>query len=138
MLLALFADFWTLPWPSGNPSPLPDGGSHGAGHGNLDQYPQVEAVPDGSYFRARDDYWEEREKFLLRHMPVVPAPYIAEKPEVRKVVEKHNHALELAARVHLTGARLINVGKMLNDLVRQVEQFEQDAEDESIAILLLM
>ncbi|MHB8272284.1 hypothetical protein [Bradyrhizobium sp.] len=135
MLLALFADFWTLPWPNGNPIPpvvIPS--PTNAGSGKLRDYPQEEAWPD----RRREDYWEEREKFLLRHMPVVPAPYIAEKPEVRKVVEKHNHALELAARVHLTGARLVNVGKMLSDLVRQVEQFEQDAEDESIAILLLM
>jgi len=137
MLLALWADFWPAnygPWPTGTPAPVANPSPTNAGSGQKKEYPQYEAWPD----RAGQDYWDAREQFLMRHLPVTPAPYVAEEPKVRKVVEKHNRTLELVARTHLTGARMINIEKMLNDLVQQVEKFEQDAEDDAIAILLLM
>lgn len=133
MLLALWADFWPAnygPWPQGTPAPVANPSPTNAGSGQMRDYPQ--------YQRANDDYWDEREKFLMRHLPVTAAPYVAEEPQVKKAVEKHNRTLELVSRAHLTGARMLNIEKMLNDLVQQVEKFEQDAEDDAIAILLLM
>lgn len=134
MLLALFADFWTLPWPQAAPvTPQPKSPTD-AGSGHLQDIPQEEIWPD----RAPDDYWEAREAFLMRHMPLVPAPYVAEEPKAAKVVEKHNRVLELAARVVVSKAHLINVGKVLRDLEQQLQHMEMNAEDEAIEILLLM
>jgi hypothetical protein len=135
MLLALFSDFWTLPWPGGaTPSPTPVPSPTNAGSGKMRDYPQVEAWPD----RARDDYWDAREAFLIRNRSVEVPEVARHIPEVVKKVDKHNRILELAARFHVTGARLINLDSMLNDIRNAVAKMEQDAEDEAIEILLLM
>lgn len=142
MLLSLWFDFWPAnygPWPTGS-GPLPDGGAKGGkGSGRFNGIPQVPAIPDGAYFRASEEYWEEREKFLLRHQPIVSIPSAYETPKVQKIVERHNRALEIVARVHVSGARLINLEKMLRDLESQfaATMKEQADEDELIEILLL-
>src|ERR1700679_2279701 len=137
MLLALWADFWPAnygPWPAGNPPPVVNPSPTNAGSGKMREYPQVQQWPD----RANDDYWDAREKFLMRHMPITPAPYVAEIPSVRKAVEKHNRAVDLIAVLEIPLIRLPMLEAMLNRLTQQVDAMEQAAEDEAIEILLLL
>lgn len=134
MLLALWFDFppasWTGAGPTPTPTPaeLPDGGARGR-----------DAIQKfARYERATEDYWEERERFLSRHKPIVEV-FPSEEPNIRKVVDRHNRALEIASRVQLTNARLLDVGKMLRDLESQfvAQMQEQRDEDELLEIILL-
>ena len=137
MLLALWADFWPAnygPWPQVIPPAPPVASPTNAGSGQMRDYPQEEAWPD----RAQDEFWDEREKFLMRHMPITPAPYVAEIPQVKKAVEKHNRAVDLIAVLEIPLIRLPMLEAMLNRLTQQVDAMEQAAEDEAIEILLLL
>ncbi len=134
MLLALFSDFWTVPWPVPTPAPTPTPSPTNAGSGQMREYPQEKAWPD----RARDDYWEAREQFLARHMPVVPTPEVEKVPEVVHAVARHNDLREQVRIRQIEDIELPAIGKMMDELAALVAKFEQDAEDEAIEILLLI
>lgn len=126
MLLALWFDFWNpASWtPSTSTSTTAVAVvSTGAGSGY-------------SYEPAPPGYWDEREKFLRNHLPIRKES-VAETPTIKRIVERHDRTLDIATRLHVTGARLVNIGKMLSDLESQFAAAQQRDEDELIEILLL-
>lgn len=134
MLLALWSDFWNpAAWLPAPPPELPDGGSRGAGHGDLDgdDYAQYPAIPDS----ADEGYWHEREVNLRRNIPVDRD--IPDKSQPKD----ENHPVQpdqiIVAGPHIQASNLLNLSKKLDDLTLQIKRLESDSDDEAIIALLL-
>lgn len=133
MLLALWSDFWNpAAWVPPGPQPEPpDGGSRGAGHGEVDDYVEYPAIPDS----ADESYWREREIYLRRQIPVRIEPDAESGPEVKKLVQQHNRIVD--ADPYIPASNLPQLSKKLDDLTLQIKRLESDSDDEAIIALLL-
>lgn len=128
MLLALWFDFWNpADWTPSTSISTPPVVVVGTGAGSGYSY---EPAPPG--------YWDEREKFLRNHLPIRKES-VDETPKIKRIVERHDRTLDIATRLHVTGARLVNIGKMLSDLESQfAAALLQRDEDELLEIILLL
>lgn len=135
MLLALWFDFWNpASWTPGPPPQLPDGGAHGSGHGKQDEddYAQYPAIPD----RANQDYWDEREKFLRRHLPAIKSAAVEDDPKGKKLVRKYERVVKLAHKLP-DSDKLREADRVLKNIALQIEKIEAESDDEAVIALLL-
>ena len=133
MLLALWSDFWNpAAWVPPGPVELPDGGSRGAGHGDLDgdDYAQHPAIPDS----ADESYWREREVNLRRNLPIDRSVTVKDSPKSKNRPVQPDQIIVAA---HVPASNLPQLSKKLDDLTLQIKRLESDSDDEAIIALLL-
>ncbi len=133
MLLALFSDFWTLPWPTGAPPPVIVQQDMGSGGGKDKYFPQY---PE----RLDDEYWEAREAFLRRHLPKPESEEKSEEqtaPEIEPVIARRRVIIDDVLQARVTPNQMVNLDREMRELQMKLLQREDELEDEALELLLL-
>jgi hypothetical protein len=126
MLLALWFDFWnTADWVTG-PTPPPvviPPRSAGGGH-------RHESGADW-------EYWDAREQFLKRHLPVRAR---ADAPEViKEVIAERNKVIRRVERIKTPNlALVVAMSDKINQLALQIDNLDLSSADDEDAILAIL
>lgn len=123
MLLALWFDFWNpadwVPGPTPPPVVIPTQ-SAGGGHDHADF-----------------EYWDAREQFLKRHLPVRAREDAPE--EARELVAEHNKIVGSVRRQLVPDmARIVAMSEQINQISTQIDNLDLESADDEDAILAIL